>query len=163
MNRFVFKMPLFGLFLLLMQGCASLPPSDPPSLSLTGIEPELSKGAPRFIMSFRVVNPNDKPIKLAGAAYTLALNDYDVVAGATSALPEIPAYGEAEIKLPAELNLLDSMRLASSLLGKLPDSLDYKVSVKLDTGGLWPAIRLTESGQISAKQLLSSSENGQPL
>ncbi|MBW8191768.1 LEA type 2 family protein [Neiella marina] len=162
----ILHLPVVLALAILMQGCASMPPSDPPTVTLTGIKPELSKSAPRFILSLRVVNPNDRAIELAGAAYSLALNDFDVVSGATSDLPIVPAYGEAEFELPAQLSLFDSVRLATSFISKSGDPLkaiDYEVKIKLDTGGLWPAIRFTEAGQLNPEDLLKASGNGRPL
>ncbi|GGA71179.1 hypothetical protein GCM10011369_11170 [Neiella marina] len=156
------KLALSALILML-SGCASLPPTDPPKVSLVGITPLMSDSAPSFILSVRVVNPNDSPLALVGAAYSLALNDYDLVSGATNDLPKVPAYGEAEFKLPAKLSLFDSIRLATSLLKSKPKAIDYEVNIKLDAGGLWPAIRFSETGQLDSDDLLKVKLNDQSL
>ncbi|MBD1388841.1 LEA type 2 family protein [Neiella sp. HB171785] len=153
----------FAVLLMLLTGCASLPPTDPPQVNLVGITPVVNDSSPSFILSVRVVNPNDRPLELVGAAYSLALNGYDLVAGATNDLPAVPAYGEAEFKLPAQLSLFDGIRLATSLLKSKPKQIDYEVNIKLDAGGLWPAIRFSEAGQISGEDLLGSKLNDQSL
>ncbi|GGB14990.1 LEA type 2 family protein [Agarivorans gilvus] len=140
------------IMLLLCYGliaCSSVVPSEPPKVNLISVVPNSNSGlAPSFDINLRVVNPNKQALNLAGAVYSLSLNGHEVVNGATSELPSVPAYGEATFSLPAQANLMASMQLLGSLLQLKKPELDYQVDVKLDVGSFWPAIRLSEKGQL---------------
>jgi LEA14-like dessication related protein len=140
------------MMLLLCYGliaCSSVVPSEPPKVNLISVVPNSNSGlAPSFDINLRVVNPNKQALNLAGAVYSLSLNGHEVVNGATSELPSVPAYGEATFSLPAQANLMASMQLLGSLLQLKKPELDYQVDVKLDVGSFWPAIRLSEKGQL---------------
>ncbi len=132
-------------------------PSEPPKVNLVSVVPSSDSGlAPSFDINLRVVNPNKQALNLAGAVYSFSLNGHEIVNGATRELPEVPAYGEATFSLPAQANLLASMQLLGSLLQKKKPELDYQVDVKLDVGSFWPAIRLSEKGQLKLENLSSS-------
>ena len=140
------------IMLLLCYGliaCSSVVPSEPPKVNLISVVPNSNSGlAPSFDINLRVVNPNKQALNLAGAVYSLSLTGHEVVNGATSELPSVPAYGEATFSLPAQANLMASMQLLGSLLQLKKPELDYQVDVKLDVGSFWPAIRLSEKGQL---------------
>jgi len=145
------------IMLLLCYGliaCSSVVPSEPPKVNLISVVPNSNSGlAPSFDINLRVVNPNKQALNLAGAVYSLSLNGHEVVNGATSELPSVPAYGEATFSLPAQANLMASMQLLGSLLQLKKPELDYQVDVKLDVGSFWPAIRLSEKGQLKLDNL----------
>ncbi|MDO6764272.1 LEA type 2 family protein [Agarivorans sp. 1_MG-2023] len=141
--------------------CSSMVPNDPPKVNLVSVIPTSGDSmTPSFDINLRVVNPNKQALSLAGAVYTLELNGHEVVTGATSDLPEVPGYGEANFTLPAQANLIATFRLLGSLVQLKSPELDYKVDVKLDIGSLWPAVNLTEKGTFKLEDLgqqLSSS------
>lgn len=139
----------FGLI-----ACSSVVPSEPPKVNLISVVPTSDSGlTPSFNINLRVVNPNKQDLNLAGAVYSLSLNGHEVVNGATRELPSVPAYGEAAFSLPAQANLMASMQLLGSLLQSEKPQLDYQVDVKLDVGSFWPAIRLSEKGQLKLDNL----------
>ncbi|MDO6685779.1 MULTISPECIES: LEA type 2 family protein [unclassified Agarivorans] len=144
-----------------LMACSSIVPNDPPKVNLVSVIPTSGDSmTPSFDINLRVVNPNKQALSLAGAVYTLSLNGHEVVTGATSDLPEVPGYGEANFTLPAQANLIATFRLLGSLVQLKSPELDYKVDVKLDIGSLWPAVNLTEKGTFKLEDLgqqLSSS------
>ncbi|MCM2680578.1 LEA type 2 family protein [Echinimonas agarilytica] len=148
-----------SFILAVLASCAALPQLDPPKVNLVHIKPTAGEGiAPRFDITLRVVNPNNTALSLNGAVYSLSLNGYEVVSGATSQLPEVPAYGEAQFTLPAELSLFQGMRLLSAMVRGSgdPTALNYEIDVKLDAGALLPDIRLKEEGSLNPNDLKAS-------
>ena len=148
---------LFLLMFSLLHGCTSLIGLEAPTLDLLSIRPITSDGlAPRFEITLKITNPNSQPISLRGAAYGLSLNGFDVVHGVSQSLPEVPAYGEAKFKLPAELSVLQGMKLLASFYQKPQADLSYRLDVKLDAGAFWPNIHLSESGRLNPLEFTAS-------
>ncbi|WP_411993419.1 LEA type 2 family protein [Agarivorans sp. DSG3-1] len=141
--------------------CSSMVPNYPPKVNLVSVIPTSGDSmTPSFDINLRVVNPNKQALSLAGAVYTLSLNGHEVVTGATSDLPEVPGYAEANFTLPAQANLIATFRLLGSLVQLKSPELDYQVDVKLDIGSLWPVVNVTEKGTFKLEDLgqqLSSS------
>ncbi|MDJ0929053.1 MAG: LEA type 2 family protein [Gammaproteobacteria bacterium] len=136
--------------LLALSGCATLSPDfEQPSVRLVSVQPVSAEGMlPEFLVRLRVVNPNPDALKLRGMSYTFFLDDYDIVTGATSDLPEVPAYGEADIDIQAVVDLVDAIRFINTLMSKSPSEVEYRLQAKLDIGPLLPAIRFEESGRL---------------
>lgn len=103
----------------------------------------------RFKVGLRVLNPNSVALPVKGLSYSLKLNGYKVVSGATGDIPELPAYGDVRLDLEAGVNLLGGARFLSGILQNGNQQLDYQLETRLDVGLLLPAITLLEEGQIS--------------
>jgi hypothetical protein len=151
-NQFsgVFLM-LFVLCTHMIAGCSTIRPEFvAPSVSVTSFQPLPPEGiAPRFEINLRVVNPNSTQLGLRGMHYTLRLNNYDVVSGATNALPVVPAYGEASFKVVATVGLFEGMRFVSDLLQHSTGHVSYTLKAKLDVGAMLPAINIEKTGNYS--------------
>lgn len=141
---------LLTLALLAASGCATLSPDfEQPSVRLVSVQPVSGEGMlPEFLVRLRVVNPNPDALKLRGMSYTFFLDDYDIVTGAASDLPQVPAYGEADIDIEAVVDLMDAIRFINTLMQKSPSDIEYRLQAKLDIGPLLPAIRFEESGRL---------------
>ena len=141
------------VWLLCAAGCATplRPGFEQPSVKVTAFRPLPTEGlAPRFEITLRVVNPNSFDLVLRGLSYKAFLDDYEIIDGATTALPLLPAYGEADIELAASVSLLEGLRFLNNLLQKPKDQLRYRLQAKLDIGTLFPALRIEESGVLGA-------------
>ncbi|WP_432455320.1 LEA type 2 family protein [Agarivorans sp. QJM3NY_29] len=150
----LFTKPTVLLLIIALNGCSSIAPTEAPKVNLVSVVPVGSDGmAPNFKINLRVVNPNQQALSLAGAVYSLSLNGHEVVNGATSDLPSVPGYGEANFSLPAQANLIASFRLLSSLMQQSRPELAYQVKVKLDLGSFWPDITLNEEGKLKLEDL----------
>jgi LEA14-like dessication related protein len=79
-------------------GCASLSTDfEEPSLQINSIRLINFDGiTPQFEIDLHIVNPNRDALELKGLSYTLHLSGRQVVSGATSDLPVVAAYGEAD-------------------------------------------------------------------
>lgn len=138
-------------FFLLIFGCAGLEPGfEKPTVGLSSFRFLPSQGvAPRFEIGLHIVNPNRIPLKLRGVVYSVTLDGHRVLTGVSNDLPEVAAYGEADVVLTATADLLRSVSLLSALVKQPRDAVDYQLDATLDIGGLMPRIHLQETGQIS--------------
>ena len=136
---------------LLMAGCGGMRPGyETPTVTVNSVRSLPSGGAmPAFEIGLHVVNPNREPLKLVGAAYTISLDGRDLVKGVANDLPVIDGYGEGDITLTASADLIAGARFISDLLRSGKDSVRYELEAKLDVGGLGPAIRVRDAGEIA--------------
>ncbi|MEM9386059.1 MAG: LEA type 2 family protein [Pseudomonadota bacterium] len=139
-----------GILVSLASGCSSLNPQfEAPSVRVLGVRPLSSQGnqlVPRFEIDLLVVNPNASSLSMRGMSYRLFLNDLEVVEGVANNLPEVEGYGEANIVLPATLNVVDSVRFVSGMLRGEDTDVRWRLAARLDVSALLPAIRIEEEG-----------------
>lgn len=142
-------LPLF--LLLLLSSCASVSSNyDPPVIGINSFRLLPSETiSPRFEIGLRLVNPNSEPLKLAGIAYTVSLEDHKILMGVANTLPTIEPYGEGNIILEATADLLSGAKLLSNLLKTPRSSVSYTFSAKLDVGRFGPPIHIIEEGLFS--------------
>jgi len=127
-----------------------LPDYDAPTVSVKSfaVMPGATM-APRFKIGLRVVNPNDFPLELEGASYSVSLEGFEILTGAANDLPTIAAYGEGEFTIDAQADLLDSMRFFNSMASDPRTELDYELKAKLDISNFIVPLYLNESGSIN--------------
>lgn len=106
---------------------------------------------PAFEIGLRVMNPNREPLKLVGASYTVSLEGRDLIKGVANDLPVIEGYGEGTFTLAASADLIAGARFVSDVLRNEKDSVSYELEAKLDVGGLRPAIRVRDAGEINLR------------
>lgn len=142
---------LFGLWLFLGAGCATLSPTfQTPTVNVTSFKLLPSESlTPQFEIGLRVVNPNAEKLSLRGMTYKVYLNEREVVQGAANDLPVVPAYGEAEFKVNANVGLLEGMHFVKDMLKHADGQVAYRVQANLDAGALFPMIRIEKSGSFA--------------
>lgn len=146
---------MLTLFLVILAGCAVLQNAlEKPDLSVTSINLQPIKGMEAtFNIGLRVSNPNAVPLPLAGMAYTLNLEGFEVIKGVANDLSTISAYSEKEFTVSASTNLLQSIRLLSKYINAPKGSLDYSLDAELDTGNkLISPFNLSTKGNIGLTQ-----------
>ena len=154
MNKLI-TLPLLKLFALLwlvtLSGCASLvPPMDPPKVTVENISSLPVEGTgPRFLLTLRIVNPNEQALDIAGISYEIELMDRELVTGVTNDIPVIEGYSERTIDVEAGVNLFEFLRFLASLGSSPADLITYKVTAKVDFRGLMPTQRVEKTGEIS--------------
>jgi LEA14-like dessication related protein len=111
---------------------------------------------PDFEIGLHVINPNRVPLPLRGVAYTISLNDYELIKGVGNDLPVIDAYGEDTLTLTASPNLFAGIRFITELMGASQESVRYEIEAKLDVGTFLPPIRVSDSGEISLRPATSN-------
>ena len=134
--------------LLLLTACGGLVPGyEPPQVNITsfGLAPN-SGATPRFNIGVQVVNPNRVVLPLRGMSYEVAIEGTRVLSGATPNLPTVPAFGMADFVIEASPDLLGGARLLANLFSRQRASLGFAFTARIDTGGLLPAINVSEAG-----------------
>ena len=140
---------IFGV--LLLGGCASFAPRlDPPKISLVSLRSLPGEnGAPRFEIKLRVINPNRQTLDIVGISYSVTLLEKELINGVANDIAPIEGYGEGEVKLGADLQLFELLRLLASIGKTGSGPLNYRFSAKIDFGGLMPTQRIEEVGEIT--------------
>lgn len=137
---------LITLLFLSLGACASLSPNyEEPVVSLSYFRP--AEGNTGFDIGLRILNPNREPLNLQGVVYTISLQGQDIIKGVGKGFKPIEGYSEGDIKLSAAPNLLAGIRLLSQFMNQTESALEYEFEAKLDVGGLYPRIRVRETGQ----------------
>lgn len=136
---------------LLLAGCGGWRPGyETPTVTVNSFRSLPSQGGiPEFEIGLHVINPNREPLELVGASYTISIEGRELIKGVASDLPVIESYGEGDFTLTATANLLAGARLFTDLLRSEKDSFRYQLEAKLDVGGLRPAIRVQDTGEIA--------------
>jgi LEA14-like dessication related protein len=136
-----------------LHACAGLRPGyETPTVMVNSFRVLPSAGAvPNFEIGLHVINPNRESLELRGIAYTVSLDDHELLKGVGNDLPVIEAYGEGDFTISASANLLAGIRFIGDLMKGSNDRLRYDLDAKLDVGGLRPAIRVRDSGEISLR------------
>ncbi len=139
------------VFLILLGGCVSLP-SDfkEPGVSVISVTPKISNGiSPQFDIKLRVTNPNREALSIAGLAYTIHISGNKVIEGVANELPNIAAYGEADVTLNATANLFSGFKLLTDLLDNPTAPVDYEFNAQIDIGPFYPMINIKRAGVLS--------------
>lgn len=143
--------PLAWLLAFSLCGCAALQPDyEAPTVSVTSFRALPAQGGPlKFEIGLNVVNPNRQALDLAGVAYTVRLEDREILKGVANDLPRIDGYGTGEILLEVSPNLFEGIGLIRDLVAAPRDEFSYELEAKLDPGGLRPTIRVRDAGSVS--------------
>lgn len=144
---------ILGLWVLsLLSGCAGMTNSqfEQPVVSLSSFRmlPQ-EMVSPKFEIGLHIINPNRESLSFEGIYYTVNIEGYDVLAGVSNNLPTVDPYGEADVLLEANVDLLKSIRLISSLMQQPRDRFKYSFNAKLDPGGLNPKLTIQEDGEFN--------------
>ncbi len=148
----MFKNLLVAVFALLLVACAGLSKElDPPRISIENFRSIPSEGSgPRFEVDLRIQNPNAAALDIAGISYDIALQGIELISGVSNQVPMIEGYAEEVVTLESGLNMIQLIRFFAELGGgqQSLDSLEYRVSAKIDFKGFMPTQRIEESGVI---------------
>jgi LEA14-like dessication related protein len=142
---------LLGLCLFLATGCSTLKPDlEKPAVNVASFRLLSAQGlSPQFEIGLRVVNPNAVRLSLKGMSYKIFLNGHEVMQGAANDLPVVPAYGEAQFKVIANVGLIEGMRFVNDMLKNAGAAVAYRVQANLDLGTLYPMLKIEETGSFS--------------
>lgn len=147
-----FKTVLIGLIclmLLALASCASLPDSEPPRVSVVGIEPLKGEGMEmRFNVKLRIQNPNSAEIKYQGILVDLLVDGGRIATGLSNEPGLVPAYGETVYTLPVTISTLNVLRQIIDIAQQPQTSgIRYEIKGKLE-GGLFGTVRFSDSGSL---------------
>ncbi|MBB6520438.1 LEA type 2 family protein [Pseudoteredinibacter isoporae] len=143
-----------GFFLLVLLGvlsaCSHLPNTfEEPRLQVLDIQMLPGENlSPTFNIKLKVDNPNRFDLDVVGASYSVSLQGFEVIHGVAKDIPTIGAYDSEEFTVKAQANVIQGVRLLNKLMQKQHEPLNYRMSLKLDTGSLFSAIRIEDEGKI---------------
>ena len=135
----------------ILGACATMSPDyEEPTVTLSSFKAIPSEGmVPAFEIGLRILNPNSQALNLDGIVYTVSLQGYELIKGVGKDFPVIEGYSEGEVKLTATANLLAGIRFFGDMMQSNGGPVEYEFKAKLDLGGLYPSIKVRESGEIN--------------
>lgn len=133
---------------LAVSACAGLSGSDPPRVSVAGIEALPGEGLElRFLVKLRVQNPNEGAIDYRGISMELDLMGQPFASGVSDAAGSVPRFGEAVIGVPATVSAMNAVRQMLGLPSRDVRRLDYRLRGKL-AGPVGAALRFESKGEL---------------
>ena len=121
-----------------LAGCAIFKRTDPPQVTVMGVEPAAS-GASQGLgahmqLRLRVKNPNDTPIEYNGISVELEVQNKSLASGMSNESGTVPAFGETAVLVPVEISYMGMAGQAMGLLsGKSLDKVTYEMHGKVGT------------------------------
>jgi len=144
------RLVLLGL-LLNLAGCASWLDSDwrEPQLHLVEVETVKARlMQQRFILHFRLDNPNDSPLQVRGLSYAVRLNELLLAEGDAGQWFRVEANGQRRFTVEVRTNLWQHARPVAKLL-RQHTPLHYRLEGTLRTGLFFARdLHLSRSGEI---------------
>ena len=134
---------------LALAACASLPHTDPPQVTLVGIDPAEGEGLEaRMQLKLRVQNPNSSAIEYSGVYVELEVQGKTFASGVSNERGTVPPFGEAVITVPATVSVLGIVGQAMGMLGGKPmDKITYEMRGKLNDA-TFGALRFKSQGEV---------------
>jgi LEA14-like dessication related protein len=149
-NRFLpVFLSLFGA--LMLSSCASMNPDyEQPTVSISSFKvAPVEGGLPTFDIGLRIINPNPDPLNIQGVVYSISLQGQELIKGVGKDYPQIEGYSQSDISLSASANVLNGVRFIANMMEHPEDRLGYEFKAKLDLGGFWSSLRVSESGSFN--------------
>lgn len=135
-------------FAVLIAGCASLKPQIPDVL-LSDLRLLPTEGMePRFEVTLRVINPNQRNLAISGGSFRLYLQDSRVATGVFSRTVDVPAFGEGIIKADGSGDLLGSVALFRKLMSSTPAAINYELEVTLQVQNSFVPLHINQAGSL---------------
>ena len=135
---------------LALAGCAAFPHTDPPHVSVVGVEPAQGEGLEmRMQLKLRVQNPNAAAIDFNGVYVELKLLDKSFASGVSNESGTVPAFGETVLVVPVSVSVMGLIGQAMGFMGgKSIDKVNYELHGKLNTTNSG-AVRFTSKGELA--------------
>ncbi len=142
-------------------GCASMPHTDPPQVTVVDIESAEGAGLEaRMQLKLRVLNPNNTPIAFNGIYVELKVLGKSFASGVSDQSGTVPAFGETIIDVPVSISVMGVVGQALGFLGgKPPEKITYEMSGKLNssTSG---TLRFKSQGEVALPTSLPAGNTG---
>jgi len=134
-----------------LPACATLDPDyEQPTVALNSFQVMPSDGmVPTFEIGLNILNPNPGALHLEGIVYEVSIQGNEILKGVGKDFPVVEGYSSQTVKLTAVANLLSGIRLLGDLMNLDDEELQYEFEARLDTGGFFPSIRVSEAGSFS--------------
>ena len=129
--------------------CASFPGSlEPPEVFVVNLVPQESTPfEQRLRVDLRVLNPNNRSLRIRGVDFRLALNGSPLARGFSAEEADIPRLGESIVSVVASTTLLDLVRQVFVINEN--SNFDFEISGNLHLGGgLRRSLSFQQSGSL---------------
>ena len=124
--------PLTLAAAILMVSCANLPTTEPPNLSVIGIQvEEATVLEQKYRIRVRIQNPNDYDLAITGMKYDLELNGRPFLKGVNGETLVVPRYGEVTTEVGGVSTIFSFVRQIEALQAGAGEALTYDLSGKL--------------------------------
>lgn len=143
---------LLAVAALVLGACAPLQRTDPPQISVAGIEPLQGEGLElRMLVKLRVQNPNDAPLEYDGVFLRLDVLDKPFATGVSDEAGRVPRFGETVISVPVTVSMLRMVSHAIGMLdGRPVERFNYRLYGKLH-GPMFRSTRFETGGEIDLR------------
>lgn len=148
---------------LVLSACAVLGERyEKPELTLVDIRPaESGNLEQRFVLRFRLRNPNPAGLPVRGIRYEVELLGETFASGATGQDFGIAAFGEAEFEVTVGVSLHDAARVAMAAMQSSGECLDYRLDARIATAvPFLGEVRLIRDGAVSSANICPSCRAG---
>ncbi|SDI45909.1 LEA14-like dessication related protein [Pseudomonas flavescens] len=88
----------------------------------------------RFVLRFRIDNPNDVSLPVRGLSYVVHLNEVKLAEGESEVWFTVPASGHVEFDVPVRTNLWRHVRQVVALLEQPDQPISYRLQGEVTTG-----------------------------
>lgn len=103
----------------------------------------------RFVLRFRIDNPNDISLPIRGLDYSVHLNQLKLADGTSDASFSVPAHGHHEFEVPVRTNLWRHMRQIVEALEKPEEPIRYRLVGVVKTGWFFGrSVHIARNGEI---------------
>jgi LEA14-like dessication related protein len=135
----------------LLAGCSALNRQKPElNVTVNSFSMEPGNGmVPRFRIGLHLVNTSPVDVNIKGVVYKIYLDGRKVLTGAANDLPEVPAYGEADITVTGTPDIFETLGFFKDMMSKRNGTIDYVVDVSVDAGSFIPMIHTKKEGKLS--------------
>lgn len=145
------RLILISLAALALVSCTTLNPNyEQPTVTISSFKVIPEEGVlPTFAIGLRIINPNPEPLNLSGVVYSISLQGQELIKGVGKDYPQIDGYSQGDISISASANVFNGVRFIHNMIEHPNDRLDYEFNAKLDLGGFFSSLRVSESGSFS--------------
>jgi LEA14-like dessication related protein len=147
---------IWALVILMIPACTSMVRKTPPRIQVADIQPgEVKALEANFLVTLRVINPNDTSLTIKGLSCDLTINGRRIASGVSSDTRVIPPYetGIMEVSVYSSVvsvaGAVIGMFRQAQQTGRGPEKIDYELSGKLNIGGLSSSVPFSTKGQFS--------------
>ncbi|MCG6942353.1 MAG: LEA type 2 family protein [Thiohalocapsa sp.] len=146
----------------LLSACATVTYNwKAPEVQVTSIQPEqIGLGAQTLRVGLNIKNPNDRTLPIKAMTYTLSLDGTQVAEGGGKLNKQIPAFGEAPVKVLVLADAGAALRMLPALALK-SGPINYHISGIATVAGVVP-IPYRYSGKVKVDDLLRAAGRALP-
>lgn len=102
----------------------------------------------KFVLRFRIENPNNYPLPVRGLVYTVYLDEIKLASGESNRWAEIPPQDYEYYEIPIRTSLWQHMKFVSRQLDKPSQPVYYRLEGHLRTGLFFSSVPVDHDGEI---------------